>query len=134
MHLVTRLLGSFAAAGFLPAVLAAPAPRPQMSYGQQSVAVGGVSAPVPTVTAATGSLYGDGSLLGEIAKPSPVSGGDSAIVSNPQMVNGQEADEDLGLYLDFNSVSNPQAIRGSGGQTDPGPRKFTRDTSGILHI
>lgn len=95
-----------------------------MSYGEQSVAVGGISAPVPTVTAATGSLYGDESLLGEAAKPSPVSGGDSAIVSDVPMVNGQEADADLGLYLDFNSVPNPQPIRGSSGQTDPGPQTY----------
>lgn len=89
MHLVTRLFSSFAAAGLLPVVLAAPAPIPQMSYGEQSVAVGGVFAPVPTVTAATGSLYGDESLLGEVAKASPVSGGDSAIVSSAP--NGQRS-------------------------------------------
>ncbi|KAM0149016.1 hypothetical protein ACHAPG_009650 [Botrytis cinerea] len=124
MHPITHLLGPFVAAGLLPLVLSAPAPKPQMSYGEQSVAVGGISAPVPTVTAATGSLYGDESLLGEAAKPSPVSGGDSAIVSDVPMVNGQEADADLGLYLDFNSVPNPQPIRGSSGQTDPGPQTY----------
>ncbi|CCD45054.1 similar to oxalate decarboxylase [Botrytis cinerea T4] len=124
MHPITHLLGPFVAAGLLPLVLSAPAPKPQMSYGEQSVAVGGISAPVPTVTAATGSLYGDESLLGEAAKPSPVSGGDSAIVSDVPMVNGQEADVDLGLYLDFNSVPNPQPIRGSSGQTDPGPQTY----------
>lgn len=124
MHPITHLLVSFVAAGLLPLVLSAPAPKPQMSYGEQSVAVGGISAPAPTVTAATGSLYGDESLLGEAAKPSPVFGGDSAIVSDVPMVNGQEADADLGLYLDFNSVPNPQPIRGSSGQTDPGPREL----------
>lgn len=124
MRPTTYLFSSFAAAGILPAVLAAPAPIPQMVYGQQSAPVGGVSSPVPTVTAPTGSLYGDESLLGGAAMPSPVSGGDSAIVPDPPMVNGQGADADLGLYLDFNSVPNPQPIRGSAGQTDPGPRKF----------
>lgn len=129
MHSVTSLFSSFVTAGLLPAVLAAPAPRPQMSYGEQSVAVAGVSAPVPTVTAATGSLYGDESLLGGVAKPSLISGGDSAIVSDAPLVNGQEADADLGLYLDFNGVPNAQPIRGSTGQTDPGPREFERTTS-----
>ncbi|KAF7924766.1 hypothetical protein BELL_0093g00010 [Botrytis elliptica] len=124
MHSITRLLSPFVATGLLSVVLSAPAPKPQMSYGEQSVAVAGVSAPVPTVTAATGSLYSDGSLLGEAAKPSPVSGGDSAIVSSAPMVNGQEADADLGLYLDFNSVPNAQPIRGSTGQTDPGPQTY----------
>ncbi|TEY39081.1 hypothetical protein BOTCAL_0468g00110 [Botryotinia calthae] len=124
MHPITHLLVSLVATGLLPLVLSAPAPKPQMSYGEQSVAVAGISAPVPTVTAATGSLYGDESLLGQAAKPSPVSGGDPAIVSDVPMVNGQEADADLGLYLDFNSVPNPQPIRGSLGQTDSGPQTY----------
>ena len=80
--------------------------------------------PSPTVTSASGSLYGPESLLGEVAKPSSLSGGDSAIVSNYPLVNGQEADKNLGLYLDFNSVENPQALRGDGGQTDPGPSRY----------
>lgn len=43
-------------------------------------------------------------------------------MSDPELVNGQEADADLGLYLDFNSVDVPQPIRGDLGATDPGPR------------
>lgn len=128
MHPVTHLFTPLAAAGLVPVVLAAPAPLPQMIYGEQSVAVGGVSAPAPTVTAPTGSLYGDESLLGEVAKASPVSGGDSAIVSNYPFVHGQKADADLGLYLDFNAIENPQPIRGSVGETDPGPRKLIGNT------
>ncbi|KAA8571491.1 hypothetical protein MFRU_026g01000 [Monilinia fructicola] len=124
MHPVTHLFTPLAAAGLVPVVLAAPAPLPQMIYGEQSVAVGGVSAPAPTVTAPTGSLYGDESLLGEVAKASPVSGGDSAIVSNYPFVHGQKADADLGLYLDFNAIENPQPIRGSVGETDPGPQTY----------
>jgi hypothetical protein len=72
----------------------------------------------------SGSLYGPQSLLGEIAQPSLVSGGDSAIVSNYPLADGQDADSNLGLYLDFNSVENPQPIGGSGEQTDPGPSTY----------
>ncbi|KAE8445328.1 hypothetical protein EG329_013566 [Mollisiaceae sp. DMI_Dod_QoI] len=86
--------------------------------------MGGVNPPIPTVTTTSGSLYGPSSLLGEIAQPSPISGGTSAFVSDVPLVNGQEADSELGLYLDFNSVENPQPIRGTGGQTDPGPRTY----------
>ncbi|TVY89378.1 Oxalate decarboxylase, partial [Lachnellula willkommii] len=113
---------SLLVAGLLPTVFAAPAP--QMNYAENTGPVGGVDPPIPTVTAASGSLYGPEDLLGEIAKPSPVFGGDSAIVTNYPLVNGQEADDDLGLYLDFNSVEKPQPIRGEAGQTDPGPRTY----------
>lgn len=109
-----------AAARLLQTVFSAPAP--QMSgYGENTGPVGGFTAPIPTATGTSGSLYGLDSLRGEIAQPSPVSGGDSAIVSNYPLVNGQEADSKLGLYLDFKSVENPQPLRGTGGQTDPGP-------------
>ncbi|KAG0645903.1 Oxalate decarboxylase [Hyphodiscus hymeniophilus] len=122
MQDVIQIICSFAAAGLLPAVLAAPAP--QLDYAENTGPVAGVSPPIPTATAFSGSLYGDESLLGEVAKPSPISGGDSAIVSDFPLVNGQEADSKLGLYLDFNSVENPQPLRGTGGQTQPGPRTF----------
>jgi hypothetical protein len=122
MQQVVRILSSLAVAGLLPSVLAVPAP--QMSYAENEGPVAGVSPPIATATGFSGSLYGDESLLGEVAPPSPTSGADSAIVSPVELVNGQEADSDLGLYLDFNSVDKPQAIRGSGGQTDPGPSKF----------
>lgn len=118
MHQTICWFNSLLVAG-LPAVLAAPAP--QLNYRENTGPVGGVNPPIPTVTAASGSLYGPESLLGEIAQPSPVSGGDSAIVSDYPLVNGQDAPSKLGLYLDFNSVENPQPLRGGGGQTDPGP-------------
>jgi hypothetical protein len=106
-------------------------PAPQMSqFGENTGPVGGVNPPIPTVTAASGSLYGPSDLLGEVYPPEPVSGGDSAIVSDVTLVNGQEADSDLGLYLDFNGVEIPQPIRGDGGQTDPGPSKFSLNIFG----
>ena len=94
-----------------------------MHYGENSGPVGGVSAPIPTVTAASGSLYGDAKLLGGNAERPRASGGDSADVPDPQLVSGQEEPADLGLYLDLNSVDIPQPIRGSRGNTAPGPSK-----------
>lgn len=41
-----------------------------------------------------------------------------------QLVKGQKEDADKGVYLDFQTVEQPQAIRGSKGGTDPGPRTF----------
>lgn len=119
MQQVTRIFSILVAAGLLPAIPALPAPQ-IMNYGENEGPIAGVTAPIPAVTAASGSLYGSESLIGEVAQPSPVSGGDSAIVSDYALVNGQEADSKLGLYLDFNSVDRPQPIRGDGGQTDPG--------------
>lgn len=65
-------------------------------------------------------LFGTESLLGP----------DGAAVNsaeNPidyQLAPGQDAAGDLGFYLDFTKVDNPQPIRGSKGSTDPGPRKY----------
>lgn len=95
-----------------------------MDYGENQGDVGGVAPPIPTVTASSGSLYGDESLLSGNAQRPATSGGDSAIVDDVELVNGQEASETLGLYLDFNSEEVPQPIRGSKGSTDPGPSKW----------
>lgn len=92
-------------------------------YGENSGSVGGVDPPIPTVTAASGSLRGDQSLLGGNA-PLPDVESESAVVENPQYVDGQSADRKLGLYLDFNSVDAPQPVRGGMGATDPGPRTY----------
>lgn len=92
-------------------------------YGENSGSVGGVDPPTPTVTAVSGSLYGSEDLLGGRAAE-PDKSADSAVVENPQLVNGQGADKKLGLYLDFNSVEAPQPERGGYGSTDPGPRTY----------
>ncbi|KAK3686201.1 RmlC-like cupin domain-containing protein [Podospora appendiculata] len=92
-------------------------------YGENSGDVGGVNPPTPTVTSISGSLRGDASLLGGNA-PLPNPEDHPAFVQDPQLVNGQEADAKLGLYLDFNSANPPQPIRGDNGATDPGPRTF----------
>lgn len=92
-------------------------------YGENKGPVGGVKPPTPTVTSTSGSLYGDSSLLGGNA-PLPDPEQDSAIVKDPKLVNGQEADPKLGLYLDFDGVDVPQPIRGELCATDPGPRTY----------
>ncbi|KAL4959785.1 putative oxalate decarboxylase [Aspergillus stella-maris] len=43
------------------------------------------------------------------------------------LVPGQTDDKDLGTYLDFSNVENPQPIRGSLGGDDPGPRNAALD-------
>jgi hypothetical protein len=99
----------------------------RLAYEENSGPVGGVNAPIPTVTVTAGDLRGPTDLQGGIASRPPVSGGDSAVVPDPELVNGQEADADLGLYLDFNSATSPngpQPIRGGLGGTDPGPRTY----------
>ncbi|GKU01936.1 oxalate decarboxylase [Fusarium langsethiae] len=100
-------------------------PAPQMGdYGENKGPVGGVDPPTPTVTSTSGSLYGDSSLLGGKAPLPDPDKSDSAVVKDPTLVNGQEADAKLGLYLDFDSVDVPQPIRGGLGATDPGPRTY----------
>ncbi|KAI1191904.1 Bicupin, oxalate decarboxylase/oxidase [Nemania serpens] len=121
MHLQTTLL----TAGLLH--LAHGLPKPQITYEENSGPVGGVTPQFPSFTAAAGDLRGSTNLQGGIASRPPVSGGDSAVVPDPEFVNGQEADAELGLYLDFNSATfpnGPQPIRGDLGATDPGPRTF----------
>ncbi|KAI0871968.1 Bicupin, oxalate decarboxylase/oxidase [Hypoxylon argillaceum] len=121
MHIQKSLL----TAGLLPFVYGLP--KPQLTYEENTGPVGGVDAPFPTFTATAGDLRGSTDLQGGIAARPPTSGGDSAVVADPELVNGQEADADLGLYLDFNSATapnGPQPIRGELGSTDPGPRTF----------
>jgi len=85
-HFSIQILGVFISFLLLPVCLGAPAP--QMSYGENPNPVGGVIIPSPISSGISGSLYGPPSLLGENASPSPISGGDSAIVSNYPLVNG----------------------------------------------
>lgn len=41
-----------------------------------------------------------------------------------ELAAGQTDAANLGVYLNFENVENPQPIRGNTGGTDPGPRKF----------
>jgi len=106
-------------------------PTPQMSntpnLGNSGPVGGEPAPPTATVTGTSGSLYGGSDLLGGVAEPSPVQGGNSATVSNYELVPGQEADTDLGVYLDLDGTENPQPLRGGFGATDPGPRTYEYD-------
>ena len=75
---------------------------------------------------ATGSMYGSLDLLGDdgIHPDDTVPPDQGAIVDDGTLVAGQKAEADWGLFLDFEDSPNPQPIRGSGGGTDPGPRKL----------
>ncbi|KAL0263220.1 hypothetical protein SLS55_002198 [Diplodia seriata] len=44
-----------------------------------------------------------------------------------ELAPGQTDDADLGTYLDFSDIENPQPIRGSKGGTDPGPHNSDVD-------
>ncbi|KAJ5555952.1 hypothetical protein N7513_003594 [Penicillium frequentans] len=43
------------------------------------------------------------------------------------LLPGQTVSPDIGAYLDFEKVENPQPIRGSTGSDDPGPRNYAYD-------
>ncbi|KAJ5765904.1 hypothetical protein N7520_005463 [Penicillium odoratum] len=43
------------------------------------------------------------------------------------LLPGQTVSPDIGAYLDFEDVENPQPIRGSTGSDDPGPRNYAYD-------
>ncbi|KAF2183581.1 oxalate decarboxylase [Zopfia rhizophila CBS 207.26] len=44
-----------------------------------------------------------------------------------ELAPGQTEDANLGLFLDFENIDNPQPIRGTRGGTDPGPRNTELD-------
>ncbi|KAK2060036.1 oxalate decarboxylase family bicupin [Colletotrichum caudatum] len=122
-HMQKRVVFLIGLLGALPKGSAIPAPQ-MGDYGENKGPVGGVSPPIPSVTAPTGSLRGDASLLGgNAARPDPDKS-DSADVDNVQLVPGQQADGKLGLYLNFDGVDAPQPIRGELGSPDPGPRTY----------
>ncbi|OQN96739.1 hypothetical protein B0A48_17163 [Cryoendolithus antarcticus] len=90
---------------------------------------------VPTATAvgppgASGYLRGSTD-LGGFSSSNPVdTTADASVVSPDQyeLAPGQDADKDLGLFLDLSTVENPQPIRGStDAPTDPGPRNIALD-------
>lgn len=112
MHLLAKLLGNCFVATLVPTTAAAPT---------------GAALPlsIPTGQAAgppgsSGEVYGSEDFLGPDGNP--VNPADSAIVANYDLVPGQNADANLGLYIDLEEAENPQPIRGSDGGTDPGPR------------
>ncbi|KAM3440137.1 hypothetical protein NHJ13734_003410 [Beauveria thailandica] len=98
---------------------------PQIKYAGNTGPIAGVTPPLASVQAPVGSLRGDASLLGGNAKILPDDlTRESAEVDNPTLVQGQDADADLGLYLDFNSADKPEPLRGSKGSSADGARTF----------
>jgi hypothetical protein len=115
---INPIVWSLAILGLVPVGHALPAPAPQAA----SSAVSSGSATSEAPSGPTG-LRGSSDLLGTNGEPILTS--NSAIVKDYQYVHGQSQDKDLGLYLDFTSVPNPQPIRGTHGATDPGPSRST---------
>ncbi|KAG2420260.1 hypothetical protein HFD88_005061 [Aspergillus terreus] len=85
----------------------------------------GAAAPTARDSAGNPPLRGSEDLLGYSAsnKLSPHSTEDIKYT----LASGQKDDADLGVYLDFETVDNPQPIRGELGGTDPGPRNYAYD-------
>lgn len=106
------------------AMLAAAAP--QMKYEENTGPVAGINTPVPPVTSPVGSLFGSTSLQGGIAPPANMASSPATPQEAPQLVNGQDAPADLGLYLDMQSAKRPEAVRGDyGAAGDTGPRTLS---------
>jgi oxalate decarboxylase family bicupin protein len=106
---------AFTAAMLLTAGLAAPAIVKKRDVTPTENAVG--------PPGASGSLRGGTSLVGyDSAYPTPTG---STEIPKDDFGTGlnQEADPNLGLYIDLEGVKNPQPFAGSGDDpTDPGPR------------
>jgi hypothetical protein len=79
------------------------------------------AAPARRETASPG-LRGSDSLIGYSS--SNKGGGDSPPDIKYTLLPGQKEDPNIGSYLDFEKVDNPQPIRGSTGSDDPGPSTF----------
>lgn len=129
-------------------------PAPPQQKRQDSAIVGAPSGPeidnsnllyeAVGPVGASGSVYGPQSLRGnagdkgsatEVGPGVPAKTGPSSnYVGDYTLAPGQEADADLGLYLDLTTNQNPQPIRGSNGATDPGPRNeaIQRQNSDLL--
>jgi hypothetical protein len=121
-------------------VLGAPAPK--LNKRQESIIVGlpngpqinNADLPYSAVgpVGASGDPFGSPSFAGSTGDNSPPtevgpnvpypSGSVSNYVGDYELVPCQEADPDLGLYLDFTSNPNPQPIRAQLGGVDSGPK------------
>ena len=114
MLLVAKLFSACLAGHLLPYISAAA-----IGSGQ-SLPISIPNGQSPGPPGSSGSVYGSPALVGPDGNP--VDTADSAVLSNSDLVPGQQEDADLGFYLDLSEAQNPQPIRGTGGGTDPGPR------------
>lgn len=112
MHPIAKRLGVCLLATLVPTIAAAPT-GPALPL---SIPTGQAAGPPGD----SGEVYGSEKFVGPDGNA--VNPADSAIVTNYDLVPGQSADADLGLYLDLEQTENPQPIRGSNGGADPGPR------------
>jgi len=80
--------------------------------------------PAARSTSPTQGLRGTEALLGNVADPK-LTTEDTHVAYSP--VPGQTDDANLGTYLNFENVANPQPVRGTKGGTDPGPRNSVYD-------
>lgn len=71
-------------------------------------------------------LRGSEALVGYSSTEKVASGTQPDIEYN--LLPGQTVSPDIGAYLDFEKVENPQPIRGSTGSDDPGPRMLSCHT------
>ena len=113
--------------------LAWPAPAPAAVHRRQENEAASAT-PVPP-PGSTGSLRGSNS-LGGYSSSNPLTSEEIQIPpSDFELGPGQDANADLGFYLDLSDVENPQPIRGTGdGPTDPGPRnpEFDRQNANLF--
>lgn len=66
-------------------------------------------------------LRGDKTLMGYSSSNNPPGPNQSIEYT---LLPDQKEDPDIGSYLDFENVKNPQPIRGNTGGSDPGPSMF----------
>lgn len=80
------------------------------------------STAAPAAVASSNPLRGGENLIGY--SPTNTISDENTETISYQLAAGQTDAADLGVYLNFDDVENPQPIRGDTGGTDPGPRKF----------
>lgn len=83
-------------------------------------AIGKVANAAPAAVASSNPLRGGEGLIGY--SPSNTISNENTETISYQLAPSQTQDADIGAYLDFSTIDNPQPIRGSLGGTDPGPR------------
>ncbi|CRG91686.1 hypothetical protein PISL3812_08737 [Talaromyces islandicus] len=87
--------------------------------------IGNIANAAPAAIASSNPQRGGSGLIGY--SPSNTISNDNTETISYQLTPSQTQDADIGAYLDFSTIDNPQPIRGSLGGTDPGPRNLNYD-------
>ena len=130
MHIYRNLYRLFTGAALFSSTFSAPTPQHEVNIiaglRPSNLAIATVIDATFGPPQATGHLTGSLDLLGDDGThpDDTVPPGQGAIVTDGTLVDGQTADADYGLFLDFSDSPNPQPIRGSEGGTDAGPRAY----------